>query len=92
MFLHKIVRLIQKMVYGLRMKRQGWNSYCTHGVPANWAYEHYAAVFQGGICPNCGKLNQGRFLGNVTGLYIIPPKGKPLSHFEELGWKIGSII
>lgn len=36
-----------------------------HPIPKNWAFESGGAVFQGGICPDCGKLVQGKFLGNV---------------------------
>ena len=36
-----------------------------HKLPENSAFEHYGAVFQGGICPVCGLLVQGIFLGNA---------------------------
>ena len=79
------------------MKSRGWRNYCEHGVPADWAFESYGAIFQGGICPTCGKLNQGKFLGNTSGMYEIidgesvPCEGKPISYFRKLGWKINRI-
>lgn len=36
-----------------------------HHVPKDWAFEEMAAIFAGGICPRCGQLKQGKFLGNV---------------------------
>ena len=36
-----------------------------HCVPQNWCFEEYAAIFVGGICPQCGILKKGKFLGNI---------------------------
>ena len=97
MIFRKIMQLIQKKIRDRRMKLQGWRNHCEHGVPADWAFEHYGAVFQGGICSICDKLNQGKFLGNVSGMNMIVDgksilcEGRPLSYFRELGWKIGFI-
>ncbi|MBI5420700.1 MAG: hypothetical protein HZA35_00060 [Parcubacteria group bacterium] len=36
-----------------------------HCVPSNWCFETHGALFEGGVCPCCGALKQGKFLGNV---------------------------
>ena len=36
-----------------------------HAPPDNSAFESMGALFVGGICTRCGKLSQGKFLGNV---------------------------
>ena len=75
-------------------------SVCKHGVPSDWAFDHYGAVYQGGVCPTCGKLNQGRFLGNLTGhmeFYdekkkkFVPVGGKTVNDFTKEGWKLRAL-
>ncbi len=36
-----------------------------HNVPPNIAFEEHFAVFEGGICPKCGKLIQRKFIQNT---------------------------
>ncbi len=54
-----------------------------HHVPDDWAFEEMAAIFAGGICLRCGKLKQGKFLGNVwTHEEKLPGFGTHLSGFD----------
>lgn len=91
------IKSLREIIRGRRMKSQGWKNYCEHGVPTDRAFESYGAIFRGGICSTCGKLNQGKFLGNVSGMCEIidgksvPCEGKPISYFQELGWKISRV-
>lgn len=60
-----------------------------HHIPDNLAFESGGAVFQGGICMDCGSLIKGRFLGNSwtkesKKTILVPdfnsPEGKQLSN------------
>lgn len=54
-----------------------------HHVSKDWAFEEMAAIFAGGVCPRCGKLKQGKFLGNVwTGSEKLPGGGEMLTGFD----------
>ncbi len=73
---------------------------CMHGVPSDWAFDHYGAVYQGGICPICDKLNRGKFLGNLTGYmkFFDEEKKEFVSvgnvteeDFIKKGWKLRSL-
>ncbi len=36
-----------------------------HPIGQKWCFEEGAAIYEGGICPHCGQLKQGNFLGNL---------------------------
>ncbi len=62
-----------------------------HCVPQNWCFEECAAIFEGGICPRCGKLKQGKFLGNlwteeVETEYGIELRGSNISSVTDQGY------
>lgn len=65
-----------------------------HCVPKNRAFESYGAVFAGGICPRCGKLKQGKFLGNVWTTEIRRTKGpnslkgRDISFATDAGYEV----
>lgn len=51
-----------------------------HDIPKNLAFESCAAVFAGGICAECGELQQEEFLGNTwTKETEVESKGKETS-------------